>query len=82
MADLHRRIEADAISLQPDVVTMMIGINDTWFSFSRWEDTSVTAFKEVYRVILNRIKTRNKCGTDFDGAVCITISGRPESVAW
>lgn len=57
VADLHRRIEADAISLQPDVVTIMIGINDTWFSFSRWEDTSVTAFKEVYRVILNRIKT-------------------------
>ncbi|MBC2354061.1 SGNH/GDSL hydrolase family protein [Listeria welshimeri] len=56
VADLHRRIEADAISLAPDVVTIMIGINDTWFSFSRWEDTSLTAFKEVYRVILNRIK--------------------------
>lgn len=56
VADLHRRIEADALSLAPDVVTIMIGINDTWFSFSRWEDTSVTAFKEVYRVILSRIK--------------------------
>ncbi|MCB2612715.1 GDSL family lipase, partial [Listeria monocytogenes] len=49
-------IEADAISFQPDVVTIMIGINETWFSFRRWEDTSVTAFIEVYRVILSRIK--------------------------
>ncbi|MBM5607801.1 GDSL-type esterase/lipase family protein [Listeria ivanovii] len=56
VADLHRRIDTDAIELAPDVVTILIGINDTWFSFSRWEDTSVTAFKEVYRVILTRIK--------------------------
>ncbi|MBF2630154.1 SGNH/GDSL hydrolase family protein [Listeria seeligeri] len=56
VADLHRRIDTDAIEFTPDVVTILIGINDTWFSFSRWEDTSVTAFKEVYRVILTRIK--------------------------
>lgn len=35
---------------------IMIGINDMWFSFSRWEDILVMVFKEVYCVILNWIK--------------------------
>ncbi|WP_239255352.1 SGNH/GDSL hydrolase family protein [Listeria ilorinensis] len=57
-ADMAKRWQEDAISLQPDVVTILIGINDTWRSFDAWQDTSVSAFKAIYEQVLK--ETRDK----------------------
>ncbi|WP_099222746.1 SGNH/GDSL hydrolase family protein [Listeria costaricensis] len=57
-ADMAKRWQEDTIDLQPDVVTILIGINDTWRSFDTWQDTSTSAFKAVYEQVLR--ETRDK----------------------
>lgn len=51
--DLQTRWKPDCVDLEPDVVTIMIGINDTWRRYDIGEPTSTDFFEEGYRKILN-----------------------------
>ena len=62
-ADLRARWDADCIDLKPDVVSIMIGINDTWRAFDRNDPTSAAAYAEDYRHILAR--TRDELGAQI-----------------
>lgn len=55
--DLVRRWSEDCIQLQPDVVSILIGINDTWRAFDSNDPTDTEAFEENYRSILERTKS-------------------------
>ena len=35
--DLVERLQADFIDIQPDIVSIMIGVNDTWHHAAAWE---------------------------------------------
>jgi len=50
--DLEARWEEDCLALQPDWVSILIGINDTWRRYDRYDPTSVEAFTTAYRAML------------------------------
>lgn len=53
--DLVARLQADFIDIQPDVVSIMIGINDVWhYAGKGWLDTDL--FEERYRTVLSALK--------------------------
>lgn len=51
--DLRKRWEKDCLSLRPDVVSILIGVNDTLGTFFWGEPTSVESFEEDFVSILN-----------------------------
>lgn len=50
--DLVERWQADCIQLAPDVLTILIGINDCWKKYKTGEDTPVALFEERYVSLL------------------------------
>ncbi|MBQ9086610.1 MAG: SGNH/GDSL hydrolase family protein [Clostridia bacterium] len=55
-SQLFDRLYADAIKFQPDVVSVMVGINDMWHRHTHKILTSDEQFALNYRSILNRLK--------------------------
>jgi acyl-CoA thioesterase I len=53
--DLEARLEQDLLALQPTVVSILIGINDTWRRYDRKMDSPIPEFKASYARILQRI---------------------------
>ncbi len=53
--DLDRRLQADVLDLKPTVVSILIGINDTWRRFDRDMVSPTTEFLTCYRHICTRI---------------------------
>lgn len=54
--DLQARWDEDCIELKPTVVSIYIGINDTWRRYDRNDPTSVESYEAGYRDLLNRTK--------------------------
>jgi lysophospholipase L1-like esterase len=55
---LVERLETDFIEIQPDIISIMIGVNDVWHHYSHGIETSDEQFEQNYRVVLDAIKTR------------------------
>jgi acyl-CoA thioesterase-1 len=55
VVDLQRRLDEDVLAGRPDVVSIMIGINDTWRRFDRDDPTSAEAYETGYSDVLTRI---------------------------
>jgi len=55
--DLVSRVQADLVQLKPTVVSILIGINDTWRRYDSKDATSAEVFEENYRSLLTTIKT-------------------------
>ena len=56
--DLVNRLESDFIDIQPDIVSILIGINDTWHRAENREWLPHEKFEENYRTVLEAIKTK------------------------
>lgn len=56
VADLRARWREDADGLRPDVVSILIGVNDTWRRYDSGEVTPVRAFEDDYRAILGQVR--------------------------
>lgn len=54
--NLRDRWTEDAINIQPDVISILIGINDTWHRAAEKNWMPHEYFEECYRGILERIK--------------------------
>lgn len=54
--NLRDRWTADAIELQPDVISILIGVNDTWHRAAEKNWMPHEYFEECYRGILERLK--------------------------
>ena len=58
---LVERMEADFIEIQPDIVSIMIGINDVWHHYAHeFVETTDEQFEKNYRFVLDAIKSRTK----------------------
>ena len=58
---LVARLESDFIEIQPDIVSIMIGINDVWHHYAfELVETTDEQFEENYRTVLDAIKSRTK----------------------
>jgi lysophospholipase L1-like esterase len=55
VCDLLNRVEPDLLALQPTVVSIMIGINDTWRRYDSKDATEAKAFERDYRALLEKI---------------------------
>ena len=53
--DLKKRWQEDCLDLKPDIVSILIGINDCWRRYDSNDPTSAQKFKKDYRIILNQI---------------------------
>ena len=49
--DLLNRVQSDLVDIQPDIVSIMIGINDVWYYSEDREWLSNEVFEERYRTI-------------------------------
>ena len=58
--DLAARWDEDCIAIRPDIVSILIGINDTWRRFDSNDPTAVEDYKSVYHGILSRV-TKETC---------------------
>jgi acyl-CoA thioesterase I len=52
IVDLYARWREDALNLRPNVISILIGVNDTWHEFSRQAGVDVPKFERVYRQLL------------------------------
>lgn len=54
--DLVNRWQMDCLDVKPDLVSILIGINDTWRRFDSNDPTSAESFEANYRDILSRTR--------------------------
>lgn len=52
--DLLKRWKEDCLELKPDVLSILIGINDVWRRYDRNLPTSVETYRENYRQLLEQ----------------------------
>lgn len=56
---LVERLEADFIEVQPDIVSILIGINDVWHHYAfEFVETNDDQFEANYRKVLDNLKSR------------------------
>ena len=54
VVDLLARWKRDCLNLEPDVITILIGVNDVWHELGNHDGVSVPLFEEVYRILLRQ----------------------------
>ena len=58
LIDLENRWNTDVLAHQPTLVSVAIGINDTWRRYDDNDSTSVEAFEDSYRRVLTATKAQ------------------------
>ena len=56
VTNLLARWKKDCIDLRPDVISILIGVNDVWHEQSLQEGVDAELFEETYRVLLRCTK--------------------------
>ena len=56
IVDLYARMKADILNLNPDVLTILIGVNDTWHAYGPDNGVPVAKYEKVYDLLLCEIK--------------------------
>lgn len=52
VVDLYARWKIDGLNLLPDVVSILIGVNDTWHEFNYKNGVDVPRYEKFYRMLL------------------------------
>ncbi|MFA7238062.1 MAG: SGNH/GDSL hydrolase family protein [Phycisphaeraceae bacterium] len=52
IVDLYARWKIDGINLKPDLISILIGVNDTWHEFNYQNGVEVPRFEKFYRDLL------------------------------
>ena len=58
--DLAARWEKDALAVAPTLISVMVGVNDTWRRYDDNDPTSAERFEADYRDILSRLPGRDE----------------------
>jgi lysophospholipase L1-like esterase len=58
VVDLYARWKSDGVNLQPDWISILIGVNDTWHEFGSQNGVELDRFEQVYRMLLDLTKQR------------------------
>ena len=56
VVDLYGRTEVDFISLKPDLISILIGINDVWHKLSHNNGVPAPKFETVYDLLLTELE--------------------------
>ncbi len=54
--DLYARIKMDIINLKPDVMSILIGVNDVWHEVSRENGVDAEKYYKIYSMLIEEIK--------------------------
>ncbi len=52
VTNLLARWKVDCLNLRPDILTILIGVNDVWHELKKQSGVSPALFEEVYRILL------------------------------
>ena len=55
VADLVERFTPDVLDVDPQVITIYIGVNDTWHCFTKGEEVTAADFEHDYRFMLDQL---------------------------
>lgn len=58
IVDLYARVKIDCWNLQPDVLNILIGVNDVWHEVAAKNGVEINRFENVYRMMLKETKER------------------------
>lgn len=53
--DVYARIKCDIINLQPDVMSLLIGINDVWHEVSHQNGVDSVKFEKIYDMLISEV---------------------------
>ncbi len=53
VVDLYARWKIDALNLSPDVISILIGVNDTWHEFGSKNGVEPERYEKIYRELLS-----------------------------
>jgi lysophospholipase L1-like esterase len=53
IVDVYARWKSDGLNLKPDVLSMLIGINDIWHEFGSQNGVEADRFDQFYRMVLD-----------------------------
>ncbi len=56
IVDLYARIKCDIINLKPDVMSILIGVNDVWHELNEQNGVDTPKFEKVYSMLIEEIK--------------------------
>ena len=56
VVDLYSRIKNDLINLKPDVLSILIGINDVWHEINWQNGVSTEKYEKIYNMLIEEIK--------------------------
>jgi lysophospholipase L1-like esterase len=59
IVDLYARVKEDIINISPDVLSILIGVNDVWHEFQNSQGVSGDKFKKIYAMLLDEVKENN-----------------------
>lgn len=57
IVDLYARMKKDIINLKPDILSIMIGVNDVWHEFDFSNGVDAAKFEKIYDMLIEEIKT-------------------------
>ena len=52
VVDLYARWKIDTLNYKPDLISILIGVNDTWHEYMRQNGVEVERYAQVYRMLL------------------------------
>ena len=80
LIDLEKRWQADVLDHKPTLVSIAIGINDTWRRYDDNDPTSTQDFRDQYHRVLTL--TRQACNPQFVLCEPFLLSVREEMNTW
>ena len=57
IGDLYARIREDIINLKPDIVSLLIGVNDVWHEIMEKNGIREDLFETIYDLLITELKT-------------------------
>ena len=58
IVDLYARIKANCWNLEPDVLSILIGVNDVWHEVASRNGVELDRFENIYRLMLRETRER------------------------
>jgi len=57
IVDIYARIKDYIINLEPDVMSILIGVNDVWHEFAHQNGVSADKYFKIYDMLIDEVKT-------------------------
>lgn len=56
VVDVYARMKADILNLKPDVLSILIGVNDVWHELALSNGVSTPKYRKIYHMLLEEIR--------------------------